>query len=80
MAEETEIMKNLENISNSELAMLIDEWVRGLHAERNREMLKDRLINGMLFEPLAEKYNLSVRATQNIVYKASEQLFKHVKF
>lgn len=73
-------MKNLENISNSELAMLIDEWVRGLHAERNREMLKDRLINGMLFESLAEKYNLSVRATQNIIYKASEQLFKHVKF
>ena len=73
-------MKNLENISNSELAMLIDEWVRGLHAERNREMLKDRLINGMLFEPLAEKYNLSVRATQNIIYKASEKLFKHVKF
>lgn len=49
-------------------------------AERNREMLKDRLINGMLFEPLAEKYNLSVRATQNIIYRASEQLFKHVKF
>lgn len=73
-------MKNLENISNSELAMLIDEWVRGLHAERNREMLKDRLINGMLFEPLAEKYNLSVRATQNIIYRSSEQLFKHVKF
>ena len=73
-------MKNLENISNSELAMLIDEWVRGLHAERNREMLKDRLINGMLYEPLVEKYNLSVRATQNIIYKASEQLFKHVKF
>ena len=73
-------MKNLENISNSELATLIDEWVRGLHAERNREMLKDRLINGMLFEPLAGKYNLSVRATQNIIYRASEQLFKHVKF
>lgn len=73
-------MKNLENISNSELATLIDEWVRGLHAERNREMLKDRLINGMLYEPLAEKYNLSVRATQNIIYRASEQLFKHVKF
>lgn len=73
-------MKKLENISNSELAMLIDEWVRGLHAERNREMLKDRLINGMLFETLAEKYSLSVRATQNIIYRASEQLFKHVKF
>lgn len=65
-----------DELSNSELANLIDEWVRG---ERNREMLKDRLINGMLYEPLAEKYNLSVRATQNIIYKASEQLFKHVK-
>ena len=72
-------MKNLENISNSELAMLIDEWVRGLHAERNREMLKDRLINGMLYEPLAEKYSLSVRAAQNIIYRASEQLFRHLK-
>lgn len=69
-----------DELSNSELTTLIDEWVRGLHAERNREMLKDRLINGMLYEPLAEKYNLSVRATQNIIYKASEQLFKHVKF
>lgn len=65
-----------DELSNSELANFIDEWVRG---ERNREMLKDRLINGMLYEPLAEKYNLSVRATQNIIYKASEQLFKHVK-
>lgn len=73
-------MKKYEDLPNSEISRLIDEWVRGLHAERNREMLKDRLINGMLYEPLAEKYNLSVRATQNIIYRASEQLFKHVKF
>ena len=72
-------MKKYDDLSNSELATLIDEWVRGLHAERNREMLKDRLINGMLYELLAEKYNLSVRATQNIVYRASEQLFRHIK-
>lgn len=66
-----------DDLSNSELASFIEEWVR---KERDREMLKDRLINGMMYEPLAEKYNLSVRATQNIIYKASEQLFKHVKF
>ena len=70
----------LDNISNSELANLIDNSIRGFKAERNREILKDRLINGMLYEPLAEKYGLSVRATQNIIYRASEQLFKHVKF
>lgn len=70
----------LDNISNSELANLIDNSIRGFKAERNREILKDRLINGMLYEPLAEKYGLSVRATQTIIYKASEQLFKQNKF
>ena len=70
----------LDNISNSELANLIDNSIRGFKAERNREILKDRLINGMLYEPLAEKYGLSVRATQTIIYKASEQLFKRNKF
>ena len=69
----------LDNISNSELANLIDNSIRGFKAERNREILKDRLINGMLYEPLAEKYGLSVRATQTIIYKASEQLFKRNK-
>lgn len=68
-----------DNISNSELAKLIDNSIRGFKAERNREILKDRLINGMLYEPLAEKYGLSVRATQTIIYKASEQLFKRNK-
>ena len=68
-----------DDLSNTEIAHLIDEWVRGRNAERNRQMLKDRLIDGMLFEPLAEKYELSVRATQSIIYKASEQLFKHLK-
>ena len=74
------MMKKFSNISNSELAQLIDNCVRGFKAERDREILKDRLINGMLYEPLAEKYQLSVRQTQKIIYKASEQLFKHVKF
>lgn len=69
----------IDDLSNTEIAHLIDEYVRGRNAERNREMLKDRLINGVLFEPLAEKYHLSVRATQSIIYKASEQLFKHFK-
>lgn len=69
-----------DDLSNSEIATLIDEYIRGKNALRNRAMLKDRLIDGMLYEPLAEKYQLSVRATQNIIYKASEQLFKHVKF
>ena len=68
----------LEDLSNSEIANLIDDYVRGNKAHRNRNMLKDRLITGMRYEKLAEKYGLSVRQTQRIIYKASDQLFRHI--
>lgn len=72
-------MKKLNSeLSNAELSELIDNYIRGLHAERNRKMLKDRLINGLLYDQLAEKYELSVCQTKRIIYKTQEQLFKHL--
>ena len=59
------------DISNSEINYLIDQWIR---SERDRAILKDRLINGMTFERLAEKNDMSVRQTKNIVYKSMEKL------
>ena len=70
--------ENYENISNSDLCKAIDEWIRGKNAQRNREILKDMLINGICYEPLAEKYDLSVRYIKEIVYKMQNQLFKHI--
>ncbi len=68
-------MKGIENISNSQLSALIDEWIKG---ERDRAIMKRRLIDCICFEPLAEEFDLSVRQTKNIVYKAEEVLFKHL--
>ena len=59
------------NLSNSEVCYLIDQWIRN---ERDRAILKDRLINGLTFERLAEKHDISVRQTKNIVYKSMEKL------
>ena len=59
-------MNRFANISNSELSALIDEWVRG---ERDRAIMKRRLIDCICFEPLAEEFELSVQHTQTIVYK-----------
>ena len=59
------------DIANSEIDSLIDQWIR---SERDRAILKDRLINGMTFERLAEKHDMSVRQTKNIVYKSMEKL------
>ena len=63
------------NLSNSEVCYLIDQWIR---SERDRAILKDRLINGMTYERLAEKHDMSVRQTKNIVYKATERLVAHL--
>lgn len=68
-------MINVENISNSELSRLIDEWVKG---ERDRAVMKDRLINCICFDPLAEKHNLSVVTVKRIVYKNMNILSKHI--
>ncbi len=63
------------DISRTELNSLIDEWI--LH-ERNRKILKRRLIDHICYEPLAEEFDLSVRQVKNIVYKGEEVIFRHI--
>lgn len=58
--------------TNSEIEHIIDERINN---ERNRKILKRRLIDGVCFEPLAEEFDLSVRQVQNIVYKGQEKIF-----
>lgn len=66
---------NLDDISNSQLSALIDEWIKG---ERDRAIMKDRFINCICFEPLAEKYALSVVTVKRIIYKNTNILSKHI--
>lgn len=66
---------DLDNISNSEIAHLIDEWI---HSERDRKILKRRLIDGICYEPLADEFDMSERQMKEIVYKAEAKLFKHI--
>ena len=68
------IRVSLEDVGNSELSALIDEWI---HSERDRAILKRRLIDGICFEPLAEEFGLSVRRIKTIVYKGEDALFRH---
>lgn len=50
---------------------LIDRWIFN---QRDREILKRRLLDGICFEPLAEEFNLSVRQVQKIVYKSQNKI------
>ncbi len=61
--------------SNKVINEAIDEFI---HSERDRKILKRRLIDGICFEPLAEEFDLSVRQVKNIVYKGQNKLFKRL--
>lgn len=66
----------MKEYANSEIIRLIDEYV---HSERDRAILKRRLVDGICFEPLAEEFDLSARQIKNIVYRTQEKVFKHLK-
>lgn len=71
--------KDLSEYSRDELEYVIDQWVVcHKHAERNRAILKRRLLDGVCYEPLAEEFDLSVRQIKNIVHKSEIRLFKHL--
>ena len=68
----------MKDYSRTEITEAIDEWIIGRNAQRDRQVLKDRLIDGLTFEVLAEKHDMSVRQIKRIVYKAQEVLFRHI--
>lgn len=61
--------------TNSQISYLIDEYI---HSERDRNILKRRLIDGLTYEKLAEEFDLSVRNIKKIVYKCEDTLFSHL--
>ena len=61
------------HIPRSEWERLIGEWI---FSERDRAILKRRLLDGICFEPLAEEFDMSVRQIKNIVYKEQGRLFE----
>ena len=68
----------MHNYSRSEIEKLTDEWIVGRNAERDRKILKRRLLDGITFDRLAEEFDLSVRQVKNIVYRREDELFRHI--
>jgi hypothetical protein len=70
--------ENLFDMPKSEWTRLIDEWIIGSNAERDRALIKRRLFDGVCFEPLAEEFGLSVQQVKSIFYKRMRWLELHV--
>lgn len=71
-------MKHLDvfaEIPNDLLSDTIDRWIKGT---RNRDIMKDRLIDAMTYERIAEKHDLSVRYVVSLIYKLEDKVFEHL--
>ncbi len=65
----------MKEYTNTQMCAAIDEYI---HNERNREIMKRRLIDGICYEPLADEFELSVRQIKTIVYKCQDILFRYI--
>lgn len=62
--------------TNSSVARIIDEYI---HSERDRAIIKRRLVDGVSIERLAEEFDRSPRAMQRKVAKLQEAVFLHLR-
>lgn len=65
----------MKELSRSQIEHLIDEWI---FSERDRAIVKRRLLDGICYEPLAEEFDLSIKQIKRIVYKAQDTIYRHV--
>lgn len=71
-------MNRFEDLSRTEIENLLTEYVVGKNAERDRNILERRLIDGLTYERLAEEFDLSTVHVKEIVKKRQEKLFKRL--
>ncbi len=68
-------LNDFENIPRSTREYLIDEWIL---SERNRKILKRKLVDKITYENLAEEVDMSVRQIQYIVDSGLEKISRHI--
>lgn len=61
--------------SRSQIEAVIDEWILN---ERDRRIMKRRLIDGVTYERLAEQFDMSTSQVKRIVYKCEDKIFRHM--
>ena len=62
--------------TNSQIRELIAEHI---HSERDRAIMRRRLIDGIRLEPLAEEFDLSTVQVKRIVSREQRRIFKMIR-
>ena len=64
------------DLSKSEWEKLIDEHI---FSERDRRIVKRKILDDITFERVAEEFDLSTQRTKAIVYEAAAILLRYIK-
>lgn len=71
----------LKKNSRSEWVNIINEWVLGRNAQRDRDILIRCVVDGSTtYERIAEEYAIEKRQVDRIVKKRINELIPHIKF
>ena len=77
----------MKDYSRTELENGINEWIVGRNAERNRLILRLKLIDGLSYlaimnristDEYPEDYHLTVRQIQRVIRSCEDVLFRHI--
>lgn len=68
-----------QGITRSKIEELVNEHVVGFKATRNRKLLILRWCEGLTYEELAEKMDMSVSQVKKITYDYEKVLCKHLR-
>ena len=66
-------------LSSAEWEYLIDQWVVGRNGERDRAILKRKMIAGVTFNELTREFDLSHQRIEQIVYGRFDSLVPHIE-
>lgn len=66
-----------DDIPNDVLRNEIDKWIK---SERNRLILKRRLIDGLTFDELSNEFNLSRSRIIKICMNEQDRLFRKIEY
>ena len=64
-------MQHYNTLTNSQLAEMIGEHI---HSERNRQIMKMKLIDGYTYEKIAEIVQMTPRYVRSLVKRLTERL------
>jgi hypothetical protein len=71
----------LKKNSRTEWVNIINEWVLGRNAQRDRDILIRCVVDGSItYERIAEEYAIEKRQVDRIVKKRINELIPHIKF